>query len=41
MMAAQQKMMARELQEQELKGKVDIGYYGHAGIRVSFVDANN
>lgn len=31
-------LLSMPLKEEELKGKVDIKYYGHAGIKISFKD---
>ena len=35
------KMDARPLTEDELKGKVDVKYFGHAGFKIHFLDADN
>lgn len=34
-------MLARPLLEEELKGKVDLKYYGYAGFKISFKDAKD
>ena len=34
-------LLARPLEESELKGKVDMKYFGHAGVKISFKDAED
>jgi len=35
------KFEARSLETEELKGKVDIKWFGHASFKISFNDADN
>ena len=34
-------MEARPLIEEEMKGKVDLKWMGHAGVKIQFKDAEN
>ena len=34
-------LLAMPLKEEELKGKVDLKYYGHSGFKISFKDAED
>jgi len=34
----QAKLLAMPLTHDDLKGKVDLKYYGHSGVKVHFVD---
>ena len=38
---AKAKFEARSLEEEELKGKVDVRWFGHAAFKISFKDADN
>ena len=35
------KMDARELELEDLKGKVDVKWYGHAGFKIHFMDKDD